>query len=136
MTLDHIGIAVKDIEASKSMYEKILNSTANHEEILESQKVKVAFFKTGADSKIELLQGTDSESPISKFIDKKGEGIHHAAFIVEDIELEIKRMIGEGFEPLQDKPKLGAAGKLVFFFHPKSTGGVLIELCQKIAHST
>jgi methylmalonyl-CoA/ethylmalonyl-CoA epimerase len=132
MTLDHIGIAVRDIEAAKSMYEKILNTEVYHEEILESQKVKVAFFKTGVDSKIELLQGTDADSPISKFIEKKGEGIHHTAFIVQDIESEIKRMIGEGFEPLQDKPKLGAAGKLVFFFHPKSTGGVLIELCQKI----
>lgn len=133
MTLDHIGIAVRDIEASKMMYEKILNTTAYHEEIIESQMVKVAFFKTGVDSKIELLQGTHEDSPISKFIEKKGEGIHHTAFLVENLEVEISRMINEGFVLLQDKPKLGAAGKLVFFFHPKSTGGVLVELCQKVS---
>lgn len=132
MKLDHIGIAVKDLENAKSMYEKILQSTSYYEETLESQKVKVAFFKTGEDSKIELLEGTDETSPISKFIEKKGEGIHHMAYLVEDIHFEIERMKSEGFEPLQDSPKIGAAGKLVFFFHPKSTGGVLIELCQKI----
>lgn len=132
MTLDHIGIAVKDLENAKSMYEKILQYTSYYEETLGSQKVKVAFFKTGEDSKIELLEGTDETSPISKFIEKKGEGIHHMAYLVEDIHYEIERMKSEGFEPLQDSPKIGAAGKLVFFFHPKSTGGVLIELCQKI----
>ena len=131
MILDHIGIAVKNIENAKKMYTSILQSSAYHEEYLESQKVKVAFFKTGADSKIELLEGIDVGSLIYKFVEKKGEGIHHMAFLVNDIYVEIERMKNEGFEPLQDKPKLGAANKLVFFFHPKSTGGSLIELCQK-----
>jgi methylmalonyl-CoA/ethylmalonyl-CoA epimerase len=131
MTLDHIGIAVKNIEDAKNMYSKILQKASDHEEILESQKVKVAFFKTGIDSKIELLEGITMDSPISKFIEKKGEGIHHMAYLVEDIYFEIERMKKEGFVPLQDEPKIGAANKLVFFFHPKSTGGVLIEICQK-----
>ena len=131
MILDHIGIAVKNIENAKKMYTSILHSSAYHEEYLESQKVKVAFFKTGADSKIELLEGIDVDSLIYKFVEKKGEGLHHMAFLVNDIYVEIERMKNEGFEPLQDKPKLGAANKLVFFFHPKSTGGSLIELCQK-----
>ena len=131
MILDHIGIAVKNLENAKKMYTSILQSSAYHEEYLESQKVRVAFFKTGVESKIELLEGTDADSPIYKFVEKKGEGIHHMAFLVKDIYEEIERMKNEGFEPLQDKPKLGAANKLVFFFHPKSTGGSLIELCQK-----
>lgn len=132
MKLDHIGIAVQSIDSAKIIYEKMLGYKAYHEEILESQGVKVAFFKIGDDSKIELLEGIDENSPISKFITKKGEGMHHMAYIVTDIYAEIDRMIQEGFEPLQDNPKIGAAGKLVFFFHPKSTGGVLVELCQKI----
>jgi methylmalonyl-CoA/ethylmalonyl-CoA epimerase len=131
MKLDHIGIAVKDIEVAKSMYEKILGYQAYHEETLESQAVKVAFFKSGEDSKIELLEGINADSPISKFLEKKGEGMHHMAFLVDDIYSEIERMKSEGFEPLQSEPKKGAANKLVFFFHPKSTGGTLIELCQK-----
>lgn len=133
MNLDHIGIAVRNLDDAKKMYATILQSDPYYEEILDSQKVKVVFFKTGADSKIELLEGTDPSSPISKFIEKKGEGIHHMAFLVDDIYLEIERMKSEGFEPLQETPKLGAANKLVFFFHPKSTGGSLIELCQKIS---
>ena len=131
MTLDHIGIAVKNLENAKKMYTSILQSSTYHEEYLESQKVMVAFFKTGVDSKIELLEGTDIDSPIYKFVEKKGEGIHHIAFLVEDIYAEIERMKNEGFDPLQEQPKQGAAHKLVFFFHPKSTGGSLIELCQK-----
>jgi len=131
MTLDHIGIAVRNIDTAKKMYETILQTTSYHEEILESQKVKVAFFKTGQDSKIELLEGISEDSPISKFIGKKGEGIHHLAFLVADIYIEIERLKKEGFEPLQDTPIQGAGNKLVFFFHPKSTGGTLIELCQK-----
>lgn len=130
MTLDHIGIAVKNMLEAKKMYERILQKNSFHEEFLDSQKVNVAFFKTGDDSKIELLEGTSPESPISKFIEKRGEGIHHMAYLVDDIYAEIERMKSEGFEPLQDAPKVGAANKLVFFFHPKSTGGVLIELCQ------
>lgn len=131
MILDHIGIAVKNLESAKKMYESILQSQAYYEEVLESQKVNVAFFKTGTESKIELLEGIGPDSPITKFIEKKGEGIHHMAFLVQDIYAEIERMKKEGFEPLQEQPKLGAANKLVFFFHPKSTGGSLIELCQK-----
>ncbi len=131
MILDHIGIAVKNLEVTKKMYERILQKSACHEEFLDAQKVKIAFFKTGEDSKIELLEGTSLESPITKFVEKKGEGIHHMAYLVTDIYSEIERMKAEGFEPLQDAPKIGAANKLVFFFHPKSTGGVLIELCQK-----
>ena len=131
MILDHIGIAVKNLENAKKMYTSILQSSAYHEEYLESQKVMVAFFKTGVDSKIELLEGTDIDSPIYKFVEKKGEGIHHIAFLVEDIYAEIERMKNEGFDPLQEQPKQGAAHKLVFFFHPKSTGGSLIELCQQ-----
>lgn len=131
MKLDHIGIAVRNIEAAKAMYTTILQSNPIHEEILDSQGVKVAFFQTGIDSKIELLEGTHSASPVSKFIEKKGEGIHHMAYMVDNILEEIERWKSEGFEPLQDAPKIGAANKLVFFFHPKSTGGVLIELCQK-----
>jgi len=131
MILDHIGIAVRNIEDAKMMYEKILQKKAYYEEVLVSQKVKVAFFKTGEESKIELLEGIGDDSPISKFIEKKGDGIHHMAYLVKDIYAEIERMKGEGFEPLQETPKVGAANKLVFFFHPKSTGGTLIELCQK-----
>ncbi len=130
MKLDHIGIAVNNLESAKEMYEKILMAKAYYEEVLDNQKVKVAFFKTGEDSKIELLEGTETDSPISKFIAKKGEGVHHIAYLVDDIYSEIERMKIEGFEPLQIEPKIGAAGKLVFFFHPKTTGGVLIELCQ------
>lgn len=131
MILDHIGIAVKNLESAKKMYETILKTSCYYEQVLENQKVKVAFFKTGEDSKIELLEGIGAESPISKFVDKKGEGIHHMAFLVQNIYNEIERMKSEGFEPLQDAPRVGAANKLVFFFHPKSTGGSLIELCQK-----
>jgi len=133
MNLDHIGIAVKNLETAKLMYSHILGTAPYFEEVLDNQKVKVAFFKTGQDSKIELLEGTDEDSPISKFVSKKGEGIHHMAFLVQDIYSEIERMIQNGFEPLQDEPRKGAANKLVFFFHPKTTGGSLIELCQKIS---
>jgi methylmalonyl-CoA/ethylmalonyl-CoA epimerase len=114
------------------MYEKILQIPAYHEETIISQAVRVAFFKTGEDSKIELLEGTTADSPISKYIERKGEGIHHVAYLVDDILSEIERMKAEGFQPLQEEPKIGAGNKLVFFFHPKSTGGVLTELCQKI----
>lgn len=131
MKLDHIGIAVKNLEEAKTMYKAILQSDCYYEEELSHQKVKVAFYKTGVDSKIELLEGIGDDSPIAKFIEKKGEGIHHIAFLVEDIYSEIERMKNEGFQPLQEEPRVGAAGKWVFFFHPKSTGGSLIELCQK-----
>lgn len=131
MKLDHIGIAIKNLEASTELYSKILNKPAFKTETLESQKVKVAFFDTGGNSKIELLEGIDETSPIYKFIEKKGEGIHHMAFLVDDIYSEIERLKSEGLEPINESPRLGADNKLVFFFHPKSTGGVLLELCQK-----
>jgi methylmalonyl-CoA/ethylmalonyl-CoA epimerase len=132
MILDHIGIAVASLDQAKTMYEKILQIPAYHEETIISQAVRVAFFKTGEDSKIELLEGTTADSPISKYIERKGEGIHHVAYLVDDILSEIERMKAEGFQPLQEEPKIGAGNKLVIFFHPKSTGGVLTELCQKI----
>ena len=132
MIIDHIGIAVKDIESAKLMYSKILNAEPYKEEIVEEQGVHVVFFKSGKETKVELLQGLHSESPISKYIEKKGEGFHHVAYLVEDINKEIERMISEGFQPLQEKPKKGANNKMVFFFHPKSTGGTLIELCMPI----
>jgi methylmalonyl-CoA/ethylmalonyl-CoA epimerase len=130
MHIDHIGIAVKDLSSSDNLFSKLLNTSPFKHETLEHQKVEVSFFQTG-ESKLELLQGIGEDSPISKFIEKKGEGIHHIAFLVEDIYTEIDRMKNEGFEPLQESPRLGADQKLVFFFHPKTTNGVLIELCQK-----
>lgn len=131
MILDHIGIAVKDLGLSTALYTKILKNPPFKNESLASQKVNVSFFETGGNSKIELLEGTDEESPIAKFVSKKGEGIHHIAFLVDDIYAEIERLKSEGFEAINDAPRVGADNKLVFFFHPKSTGGVLLELCQK-----
>lgn len=131
MIFDHVGIAVKDLEQATEMYVKMLGKEPFKQEVLENQKVAVSFFESGGNAKIELLQGIDESSPISKFVAKKGEGIHHMAFLVEDIYAEIARMKHEGFEPLQEEPRLGADNKLVFFFHPKSTGGTLIELCMK-----
>lgn len=129
--IEHIGIAVKDMEASNSLYEKLLGVASYKQEEVESENVITSFFKIGQ-SKIELLQATNENSAIHKFIEKKGEGIHHIAFSVSNIEAETKRLISEGFMPLMDKPKKGADNKLVMFFHPKTTGGVLVEICQEI----
>ena len=129
--VDHIGIAVSDLEASNKLFEALLNTKCYKIENIPDQKVLTSFFKTG-DHKIELVAATDSSSPISKFIDKKGEGIHHIAFEVEDIRAEIKRLNREGFQVLSEEPSKGADNKLVVFFHPKTTNGVLIELCQEI----
>ena len=129
--IEHIGIAVKTLAESVPLFEKLLNSQCYKTEVVESEKVNTAFFKTG-DSKIELLEGIDINGPISKFIDKKGEGLHHIAFEVEDIESEMERLKNEGFILLNDKPKKGADNKLVCFLHPKSTNGVLVELCEEI----
>lgn len=129
--IEHIGIAVKDLEKAKSLYEKLLGATCYKVEKVESEGVSTAFFKSGV-NKIELLEATSSNSAVAKFIEKKGEGIHHIAFAVDDIELEMKRLATEGFTVLSDKPKRGADNKLVCFVHPKSTNGVLIELCQDI----
>jgi len=131
MLIEHIGIAVKDLEASNQLFGKLFGKTHYKTEMVESEHVDTSFFQLG-DSKIELLHATQPESAIAKFIEKKGEGIHHIAFGVEDIEKEVERLKREGFQPISDKPKRGADNKLVFFFHPKSANGVLIELCQEI----
>jgi methylmalonyl-CoA/ethylmalonyl-CoA epimerase len=129
--IEHIGIAVANLDASLIIYEKLFGKTAYKQEEVVSEGVKTAFFKTGV-NKIELLEATNPESPIAKFIAKKGEGIHHIAFEVDDIVSEIKRLKNEGFIVLNEIPKKGADNKLVAFLHPKSTCGVLIELCQEI----
>lgn len=127
--IEHIGIAVKDIKASNSLFEKLFNKPPYKQEEVVSENVITSFFETG-ESKIELLQATSPDSAIAKFIEKKGEGIHHIAFEVDDIHAEIKRLQSEGFTMIHDAPKEGADNKLIAFLHPKSTNGVLIELCQ------
>ena len=129
--VEHIGIAVRTLAESVPLFEKLLNSQCYKTEVVESEKVNTAFFKT-RDTKIELLESIDENGVISKFIDKKGEGLHHIAFDVENIEWEMERLRNEGFILLNDKPKKGADNKLVCFLHPKSTNGVLIELCEEI----
>ncbi len=131
MHIDHIGIAVSDLEKAIETYSKILNTTCTKTEVVESEKVETAFFQTG-ESKVELLGPTDSSSVIQTFIDKKGEGMHHVAFEVEDIHAELDRLRSEGFTILNENPKKGADNKLVAFVHPKNNHGVLVELCQSI----
>lgn len=128
--VEHIGIAVKSLEISIPVFEKILNTTCYKTETVESEKVSTAFFKTGP-NKIELLESTDPDGVIAKYIEKKGEGMHHIAFAVEDIEAEMERLRQEGFVLLNEKPKQGADNKLVCFLHPKHTSGVLVELCME-----
>ena len=128
---EHIGIAVNDLSISVPLFEKLLNSQCYKTETVESEKVNTAFFKTG-ETKIELLESATTDGVISKFIDRKGEGIHHIAFEVTDILAEMKRLQGEGFVLLNENPKEGADNKLVCFLHPKGTNGVLVELCQQI----
>ncbi len=127
--IEHIGIAVKNIDESNELFANLFGNKHYKTEEVESEGVKTSFFKVG-ENKIELLEATNNESPIAKFIEKKGEGIHHIAFDVNDIESEIKRLTDLGFRVLNEKPKQGADNKLVAFLHPKSTNGVLIELCQ------
>jgi methylmalonyl-CoA/ethylmalonyl-CoA epimerase len=129
--LEHIGIAVKDLQASNELFAKLLGQEPYKIEEVASENVLTSFFKTGQ-SKVELLVGTSPESAISKFIEKKGEGIHHVAFEVEDIRAEMLRLEKEGFVILNKEPKPGADNKLVCFIHPKSVNGVLVELCQSI----
>lgn len=129
--IEHIGIAVKDIEVSNLLFEKLLGVSAYKSEVVESEGVITSFFQTGP-NKIELLAATNPDSPIAKFLEKKGEGIHHIAFDVLDIVAEVERLKHEGFVVLNEVPKKGADNKLVVFLHPKSTNGVLIELCQEI----
>jgi methylmalonyl-CoA/ethylmalonyl-CoA epimerase len=129
--VDHIGIAVKDLDASMNVYEKLLNVSCDKVEEVESENVVTAFFQTG-ETKIELLAATHEDSAIAKFLSKKPEGIHHIAFEVDDIYAEMERLKGQGFTALSDVPKKGADNKLICFFHPKDTNGVLIEICQSI----
>ena len=132
--IEHIGIAVKNLEKSNQLFASLFGEPHYKVEEVASENVKTSFFKSGP-NKIELLQATSSESAIAKFIDKKGEGIHHIAFAVNDINAEIKRLQKEGFIVLNEEPKKGADNKLVAFLHPKSTNGVLIELCQEISET-
>ena len=130
--IEHIGIAVKSLETSNLLFEKLFGAPAYKQEEVVSEGVKTSFFINGP-NKIELLEATNADSPIAKFLEKKGEGIHHIAFDVQDIHSEMKRLQEEGFELLNEVPKKGADNKLVVFLHPKTTNGVLIELCQEIA---
>jgi methylmalonyl-CoA/ethylmalonyl-CoA epimerase len=129
--VEHIGIAVKDLEVSNKLFASLFGEKHYKEEEVVSEGVKTSFFKTGP-NKIELLQATDPESSIAKFINRKGEGVHHIAFAVSDIKAEIERLKKEGFIVLNETPKKGADNKWVAFLHPKTTNGVLIELCQEI----
>ncbi len=129
--IEHIGIAVKDIESANNTYEKLLGYEPYKQEEVDSEGVITSFFTMG-ESKIELLAATNPDSPIAKFIEKKGEGIHHIAFAVADIHAEVDRLKAEGFQIINEEPRKGADNKLVVFVHPKSSNGVLVELCQEI----
>jgi methylmalonyl-CoA/ethylmalonyl-CoA epimerase len=134
-TVEHIGIAVKSLAESDPLFKRLLNREPyKHEEVLD-QGVMTSFFKAG-ETKIELLEATNEESPIHRFIERKGEGIHHIAFEVSDIKAEMKRLQEEGFQLLQNEPSVGADNKWVCFIHPKSANGVLIELCQTIPEAS
>ncbi|MCO6358598.1 methylmalonyl-CoA epimerase [Roseivirga pacifica] len=129
--IEHIGIAVKSLESSNELFGKLFGEAHYKVEEVASEGVNTSFFQVGP-NKIELLEATKPDSPIAKFIEKKGEGIHHIAYDVEDIRAEMKRLAAEGFTLLNEEPKKGADNKLVCFLHPKTTNGVLIELCQEI----
>ncbi len=129
MHIDHLGIAVSDLDAARELYTKLLGVEPYKEERVEEQGVTTLFFRTG-ESKVELLEATRADSPIAKHIASRGEGIHHVAFEVADIRAEMARLRGEGFQLLQEEPGVGADDKWVCFVHPKSAGGVLVELCQ------
>lgn len=129
--VEHIGIAVKDLDAVNTLYKKLFGQSSYKSERVDSEHVDTSFFKVG-ETKIEFLEATSGESAIARYIAKKGEGIHHIAFEVEDIESEMSRLSDEGFQLLMDEPKKGADNKLVCFLHPKSTNGVLVELCQEM----
>ena len=129
--LEHIGIAVKELAVSVPLFEKLLNSPCYKTETVESEAVRTAFFQTGQ-TKIELLESMTPDGVIARYVEKKGEGIHHLAFAVADIHAEMKRLQNEGFVLLNPEPKKGADNKLVCFLHPKGTNGVLVEICQEI----
>lgn len=128
--IDHIGIAVKNLEESLKFYENVLGLKSSGTEVVEEQKVKVVFLPTG-DSEIELLEATSEDSPIAKYIEKNGEGVQHIAYRVDDVEAAIAEMKEQGLRMIDEKPRYGAGGAKIAFCHPKSTGGVLIELCQR-----
>ena len=128
--IEHIGIAVKDLQASNALFEKLFGDPPYKLEEVASEGVRTSFFRAGP-NKIELLEATREDSPIAKYIEKKGEGIHHIAFDVEDIHGEIARLKAEGFTVLNESSKKGADNKLVAFMHPRGTNGVLVELCQE-----
>jgi len=129
--IEHIGIAVKDISLSNELFKKLFGQEHYKMEVVESEGVSTSFFMLG-ETKIELLEAKTETSAIAKFIEKKGEGIHHIAYEVDDIYQEMERLKQEGFEVLNQEPKKGADNKLIFFLHPKSTNGVLVELCQEV----
>ena len=131
MKIEHIGIAVKSLAQSNPLFASLFQIEPYKEEFVESEAVKTSFFQLG-DSKIELLEATEEWSAIHKFIEKKGEGIHHIAFEVEDIHAEVERLRAEGVRILNEQPKRGADNKLIFFIHPKDSNGVLVEFCQEI----
>jgi methylmalonyl-CoA/ethylmalonyl-CoA epimerase len=128
--IEHIGIAVKDLNHSNELFKKLFGIDHYKVEAVESEGVSTSFFMLG-ETKIELLQATNEDSAIAKFIDKKGEGIHHIAYAVDNITTEMERLKAEGFEILNKEPKHGADNKLICFLHPKSTNGILVELCQE-----
>ncbi|HUL43205.1 MAG TPA: methylmalonyl-CoA epimerase [Bacteroidota bacterium] len=128
--LTHVGIAVKDLDAASRVFCKLLGQEDPSREIVPDQRVKIAFFQTGGTS-VELTAPTSPDSPIAKFLEKRGEGVHHLSFEVDDIRAELKRLKAEGFQPIDDEPRIGAGGCWIAFLHPKSTNGVLIEISQK-----
>ncbi len=129
--IEHIGIAVKDLAEAEEKWAKLLNTLSYKRELVESEGVITSFFKVG-ETKIELLAPTTANSPIQKFLDKRGEGIHHIAFAVDNIEAKMKELANQGFTLINETPKKGADRKKVAFLHPKSTGGILVELCQDL----
>ena len=131
MKIEHLGIAVRDLAAADALYTRLLGVAPYKHEAVESEGVTTSFFQTG-ESKVELLEATRADSPIAKFVEKRGEGIHHVAFAVDDIYAEMERLRDEGFRLLNEQPKRGADNKLVCFVHPKDASGVLVELCQEV----
>jgi methylmalonyl-CoA/ethylmalonyl-CoA epimerase len=129
--LSHIGIAVKNLEAAAKLFSKLLQIDHIKTETIADQKIELAFFHVG-DTSIELTEATSSDSPIARFIEKRGDGVHHLAFEVDDINAELARLKKEGFQLIDEQPRLGAGGSLIAFIHPKSTNGVLIELSQRV----
>lgn len=128
--IDHIGIAVKDLAAAKEFYEKILGLKVTEEEVVEDQKVKVAFIPTG-DSEVELLESTTPDGPIARYIEKNGEGIQHVAFRVDNLEDKLAQLKSQGIRLIDEKPRRGAGGAKIAFLHPKATHGTLVELCER-----